>query len=79
MAMMFGSDVQKQFFLKQIKDCGYVDKGNNVISEFYTPLVSKEHDFLKNTTCSYINEQVVASIMWILYNYSNRIFEINKK
>lgn len=45
--MMFGSDVQKQFFLKQIKGRGYVDKGDSVISEFYTPLVPKEHDFLK--------------------------------
>lgn len=45
--MMFGSDVQKQFFLKQIKGRGYVDKGDNVISEFYTPLVPKGHDFLK--------------------------------
>lgn len=45
--MMFGSDVQKQFFLKQIKGRGYVDKGDNVITEFYTPLVSKNHDFLK--------------------------------
>lgn len=44
--MMFGSDVQKQFFLKQIKGRGYVDKGDNVISEFYTPLVPNEHDFL---------------------------------
>ncbi|HLR69639.1 MAG TPA: FtsK/SpoIIIE domain-containing protein [Virgibacillus sp.] len=44
--MMFGSDVQKQFFLKQIKGRGYVDKGDNVISEFYTPLVPKEYDFL---------------------------------
>ncbi|API91518.1 MULTISPECIES: FtsK/SpoIIIE domain-containing protein [unclassified Virgibacillus] len=45
--MMFGSDIQKQFFLKQIKGRGYVDKGDNVISEFYTPLVPKEHDFLE--------------------------------
>ena len=45
--MMFGSDVQKQFFLKQIKGRGYVDKGDGVISEFYTPLVPKGHDFLK--------------------------------
>lgn len=45
--MLFGSDVQKQFFLKQIKGRGYVDKGDNVISEFYTPLVPKGHDFLK--------------------------------
>ena len=45
--MMFGSDVQKQFFLKPIKGRGYVDVGTSVISEFYTPLVPKEYDFLK--------------------------------
>ncbi|MEI3611458.1 FtsK/SpoIIIE domain-containing protein [Pseudogracilibacillus sp. SO30301A] len=45
--MVFGSDVQKQFFLKPIKGRGYVDKGDSVISEFYTPLVPKEHDFLQ--------------------------------
>ncbi len=45
--MVFGSDVQKQFFLKPIKGRGYVDKGDSVISEFYTPLVPKGHDFLK--------------------------------
>src|SRR5699024_8853742 len=44
--MMFGSDEEKKCFLKQIKGRGYVDKGDNVISEFYTPLVPKEHDFL---------------------------------
>ncbi|EAE8998419.1 TPA: DNA translocase FtsK [Listeria monocytogenes] len=45
--MMFGSDVQKEFFLKQIKGRGYVDVGTSVISEFYTPLVPKGHDFLE--------------------------------
>lgn len=45
--MMFGSDVQKQFFLKPIKGRGYVDVGTSVISEFYTPLVPKKYDFLK--------------------------------
>ncbi|MEK4303793.1 FtsK/SpoIIIE domain-containing protein [Oceanobacillus sp. FSL K6-0251] len=45
--MVFGSDVQKQFFLKPIKGRGYVDKGDSVISEFYTPLVPKGHDFLQ--------------------------------
>lgn len=44
--MMFGSDVQKQFFLKPIKGRGYVDVGTSVISEFYTPLVPKKYDFL---------------------------------
>ncbi|MCT1903527.1 FtsK/SpoIIIE domain-containing protein [Oceanobacillus sojae] len=45
--MLFGSDIQKQFFLKPIRGRGYVDKGDSVISEFYTPLVPKGHDFLK--------------------------------
>ena len=44
--MMFGSDVQKDFFLKRIKGRGYVDVGTSVISEFYTPLVPKSYDFL---------------------------------
>lgn len=45
-SMMFG-ETDKAFFLKQIKGRGYVDTGTNVISEFYTPLVPKGHDFLK--------------------------------
>jgi len=45
--MMFGQ-VQKDFFLKQIKGRGYVDVGTSVISEFYTPLVPKGYDFLKS-------------------------------
>lgn len=44
--MMFG-EVDKDFFLKQIKGRGYVDTGTSVISEFYTPLVPKGHDFIK--------------------------------
>lgn len=43
--MMFG-ETDKDFFLKQIKGRGYVDTGASVISEFYTPLVPKGHDFL---------------------------------
>ena len=35
-SMMFG-EVDKDFFLKQIKGRGYVDTGTSVISEFYTP------------------------------------------
>lgn len=42
--MIFGSDVQKEFFLKQIQGRGYVDVGTSVISEFYTPLVPKGHE-----------------------------------
>lgn len=45
-SMMFG-EVDKDFFLKQIKGRGYVDVGTSVISEFYTPFVPREHDFLK--------------------------------
>ncbi|OSM25624.1 ATP-binding protein [Enterococcus faecalis] len=44
-SMMFG-DNDKDFFLKKIKGRGYIDQGINVISEFYTPLVPKDHDFL---------------------------------
>ncbi|MDT2525784.1 ATP-binding protein, partial [Enterococcus raffinosus] len=43
--MMFG-ETSKDFFLKRIKGRGYVDVGTSVISEFYTPLVPKGHDFL---------------------------------
>lgn len=43
--MLFG-ETDKDFFLKQIKGRGYVDTGTSVISEFYTPLVPKGHDFL---------------------------------
>lgn len=43
--MMFG-ETNKDFFLKRIKGRGYVDVGTSVISEFYTPLVPKGHDFL---------------------------------
>ena len=45
--MLFGSDVKKQFFQKRIKRRGYCDVGTSVISEFYTPLVPKGHDFLQ--------------------------------
>lgn len=44
--MMFG-ETNKDFFLKQIKGRGYVDTGISTISEFYTPLVPKGYDFLK--------------------------------
>ena len=46
-SMLFGSDVKKKFFQKRIKGRGYCDVGTSVISEFYTPLVPKGHDFLK--------------------------------
>jgi len=46
MNMMFG-ETNKDFFMKRIKGRGYVDTGTSVISEFYTPLVPKKYDFLK--------------------------------
>lgn len=33
--------------MKRIKGRGYVDTGGSVISEFYTPLVPKGYDFLR--------------------------------
>ncbi|EIQ7147972.1 FtsK/SpoIIIE domain-containing protein [Enterococcus faecalis] len=44
--MMFG-EVDKDFFQKRIRGRGYVDVGTSVISEFYTPLVPKKHEFLE--------------------------------
>lgn len=43
--MMFG-ETNKDFFNKKIKGRGYVDVGTNVITEFYTPIVPKDHDIL---------------------------------
>lgn len=57
-SMMFG-DVDKDFFLKQIKGRGYVDVGTNVISEFYTPLVPKGHDFLATIGALYRPKSLV--------------------
>jgi energy-coupling factor transporter ATP-binding protein EcfA2 len=58
-SMMFG-EVNKDFFLKQIKGRGYVDVGTSVISEFYTPLVPKGHDFLKEIGILMQNRQTAA-------------------
>lgn len=43
--MMFG-DSDKEFFLKDIKGRGYLDSGVGVITEFYTPEVPADHDFM---------------------------------
>lgn len=51
-AMMFG-ETNKDFFLKRIKGRGYVDTGISVISEFYTPIVPKGYDFLKEIGQAY--------------------------
>ncbi|MBB6449758.1 hypothetical protein HNR44_001736 [Geomicrobium halophilum] len=44
--MMFG-DVDKTFSYRGIKGRGYADTGTSVITEFYTPIVPKGYDFLK--------------------------------
>ena len=44
-AMMFG-ETKKEFFPKTIRGRGYVDVGENVITEFYAPLVPAGYDFL---------------------------------
>lgn len=54
--MIFG-DTNKQFFVKQIKGRGYVDYGENVISEFYSPLVPPNFDFLAEIKEIYKNER----------------------
>lgn len=58
--MMFGEN-DKDFFLKPIKGRGYVDVGASVISEFYTPLVPKEHDFLEAIQELNQHKQAVAA------------------
>ncbi|MCR0570860.1 ATP-binding protein [[Clostridium] innocuum] len=58
--MMFGSDVKKKFYQKRIKGRGYCDVGTSVISEFYTPLVPKEHDFLQTIGTLAHSQQVVS-------------------
>jgi len=45
-SMMFG-DVRKEFLPKDSKGRGYVDVGENVITEFYTPLVPAGYEFLR--------------------------------
>lgn len=57
--MMFG-ETKKDFFQKRIRGRGYVDSGNSVISEFYTPLVSKDHDFIETIRQIYESKQNIA-------------------
>ncbi len=45
-SMMFG-EVKKEFFFKNVKGRGYADTGKGVIAEFYTPVVPKGYDFLR--------------------------------
>lgn len=61
--MMFGSDIQKQFFLKLIKGRGYIDVGTSIISDFYTTLIPKSHNFIDEIgkICSNNNEHDIIS------------------
>ncbi|EUJ48685.1 FtsK/SpoIIIE domain-containing protein [Listeria fleischmannii] len=45
-SMMFG-EVDKKFTYKPKKGFGYVDAGKGVISEFYSPFISKGFDFME--------------------------------
>lgn len=45
-SMMFG-EVKKEFFFKNVKGRGYADTGKGVITEFYTPVVPRGYDFLR--------------------------------
>ncbi|MBC2193270.1 DUF87 domain-containing protein [Listeria sp. FSL L7-0229] len=44
--MMFG-ETNKKFAFKEIPGFGYVDAGKGVISEFYSPFVDNDFDFIK--------------------------------
>lgn len=50
--MMFG-ETDKDFFQKRIRGRGYVDCGSSIITEFYTPLVDKDHNFIETIKKSY--------------------------
>ncbi|MGE9994637.1 FtsK/SpoIIIE domain-containing protein [Peptoniphilaceae bacterium SGI.137] len=54
--MIFG-DTNKKFMAKNKVGRGYVDCGDGVISEFYTPLIPKGYDFLKEIGESYACSQ----------------------
>ena len=72
--MLFGSDVKKQFFQKRIKGRGYCDVGTSVISEFYTLLVPKGHDFLQ-TIGSLAQARQTGGGFW----YHKRISQQDRK
>lgn len=50
--MLFG-ETKKEYILKPIRGRGYIDTGKNVISEFYTPLVPKDYEFLEEIGKAY--------------------------
>lgn len=60
-SMMFG-ETDKKFFQKRIKGRGYVDVGTSVISEFYTPLVPKGYNFLKEIDKLIKQKQAVCEV-----------------
>ena len=58
--MMFG-ETDKYFFQKRIKGRGYVDKGDSVISEFYTPLIPQGYNFLEEIGNAYKKHNVSSA------------------
>ena len=69
-SMMFGSDVKKKFFQKQIRGRGYCDMGTSVITEFYTPLVPREDVYKRQLlgllTFSIIGDKVIPLLVGLL-------------
>ena len=59
-SMMFG-ETRKEFFFKNIKGRGYADTGKGVITEFYTPIVPKGYDFLKEIRMQISKERISAA------------------
>jgi len=57
--MMFG-DVDNNFVNKKTKGRGYLDSGDSIITEFYTPLVPKGYNFQNEIEKSYRKRRVAV-------------------
>ena len=60
-SMMFG-EVKKEFYFKNVKGRGYADTGKGVITEFYTPIVPKGYDFLREIRKQNSSNNVATSL-----------------
>ena len=60
-SMMFG-EVKKEFYFKNVKGRGYADTGKGVITEFYTPVVPKGYDFLREIRKQNSSNNVATSL-----------------
>ena len=59
-SMMFG-EVKKELFFKNVKGRGYADTGKGIITEFYTPVVPKGYDFLREIGMLAAGQEQVCS------------------